>query len=65
MQKEVSDKVKHNIAVMFDIHDPKQVALLHAFAASFGARYAKIEDADCLRHWCLLVYPGGARDVRR
>ena len=64
MQEIAYDTPEPGIAVMFDVHDPDQAALLHALKSSFGEPYARVVDLDLSRHRCLLLRPGGARAVR-
>jgi hypothetical protein len=53
------------VTVLFDLDDPKQVALFRVLEVSFGERHALSEELDPPRYHCLSILPGGAREVLR
>ena len=53
------------VLIVFDLSDRKQATLLSEFVSSLGEEYAKVANLDLPCHRCLLVYPGGAREVRQ
>ena len=51
------------LPILFDLSDPQQADLLNQIRASFGEKYAVVEDLVPPRYRTLTVFPGGALEA--